>query len=234
MASAARAGIAVSPDGFRRLRRRKLRQLRRGLQTRARSRNRHDWPRRPPAATVDNTPSFTFTSDDPLFTRFECKLDEGPFFACASPYTSFALADGTHRFQVRALDTAGNVDQTPAESSFTVDTTAPVTSITAGPPATTADTHTASPSPPTTRSRPSPAASTPIRSSALLEPLHERRAGRRLAPLPGSRDGPGRQRRGRPRGVELHRRQPAFRWSPRPPPTPPPPTPSSPPSPPHS
>jgi 6-phosphogluconolactonase (cycloisomerase 2 family) len=80
----------------------------------------------PPATTADNTPTFTFASDDLLFTRFECRVDEGPFFACSSPYTSFALADGPHRFQVRAVDTAGNVDATPAESSFTVDTPDPV------------------------------------------------------------------------------------------------------------
>ena len=93
----------------------------------------------PGATTADNTPAFSFSSDDLLFTRFECKIDEGTFFACASPYTSFALADGSHRFQVRALDTAGNVDSTPAESAFTVDTTAPATTITAGPAGTTAD-----------------------------------------------------------------------------------------------
>ena len=79
----------------------------------------------PAATTADQTPSFSFSSDDLLFTTFECRLDEGPFFPCTSPYTSFALADGPHRFQVRALDTAGNVDPTPAESIFTVDTSTP-------------------------------------------------------------------------------------------------------------
>jgi 6-phosphogluconolactonase (cycloisomerase 2 family) len=93
----------------------------------------------PPATTADQTPAFSFSSDDLLFTRFECRVDLGPFESCSSPFTSFALADGPHRFQARALDTAGNVDQTPAESSFTVDTAAPATSITAGPPAATTD-----------------------------------------------------------------------------------------------
>jgi 6-phosphogluconolactonase (cycloisomerase 2 family) len=94
----------------------------------------------PQATTDDNTPTFSFTSDDTPFNQgFECKVDEGPFFDCSSPYTSFALADGPHRLQVRAIDTAGNVDATPAESNFTVDTTAPATSINAGPPTTSAD-----------------------------------------------------------------------------------------------
>ena len=93
----------------------------------------------PPATTADQTPAFSFSSDDLLFTRFECRVDLGPFESCSSPFTSFALADGPHRFQARALDTAGNVDQTPAESSFTVDTAAPATSHTPPPPPAPAD-----------------------------------------------------------------------------------------------
>ena len=95
----------------------------------------------PAPSTTDNTPSFGFTSDDLLFARFECRVDDGPFAGCASPYTAFALAEGPHRVEVRALDTAGNVDQTPAVSSFSVntplaaDTTAPDTELTAEPPA---------------------------------------------------------------------------------------------------
>ena len=45
------------------------------------------------------------------------------------------LADGSHTFEVRATDTAGNVDQTPASFAWTVDTTAPTTSIGSSPPA---------------------------------------------------------------------------------------------------
>ncbi len=43
------------------------------------------------------------------------------------------LADGPHAFEVRAVDGAGNADGSPARRSFTVDTGAPQTTITAGP-----------------------------------------------------------------------------------------------------
>jgi hypothetical protein len=45
--------------------------------------------------------------------RFECKVDGGPFLPCASPFRK-RLSFGHHRFQVRAVDAAGNVDPTPA------------------------------------------------------------------------------------------------------------------------
>ena len=88
-----------------------------------------------PSGTVaQNSATFTFTSPDtsePI--AFECSLDGAPFAACTSPATYSGLADGAHAFRVRARDGAGNVDPTPASASWTVDTSAPDTSITAGP-----------------------------------------------------------------------------------------------------
>src|SRR5205814_6692363 len=66
---------------------------------------------------------------------FACQLDASAFALCVSPQSYSGLADGSHTFQVRATDAAGNTDPTPASYTWTVDTTAPDTTITAAPPA---------------------------------------------------------------------------------------------------
>jgi hypothetical protein len=50
------------------------------------------------------------------------------------------LTQGSHQFRVQATDRAGNTDPTPAAHSWTVDTTAPETTIDSGPPAQTTET----------------------------------------------------------------------------------------------
>ena len=89
-----------------------------------------------PSDTIDdNTPTFEFSSDDPDAT-FECRVvDETPFETCTSPYTTAALANGEHTFEVRAVTAAGNTDPTPASRTFTVNaaTVEPHTLITSGP-----------------------------------------------------------------------------------------------------
>lgn len=93
----------------------------------------------PPALTNDSSPSFAFSSE--AGASFECALDGANFAACSSPYTAEpTLADGAHTFQVRAVDEAGNADQTPAGAGFTVDTTPPGLAITSGPSGPTRDT----------------------------------------------------------------------------------------------
>jgi hypothetical protein len=88
-----------------------------------------------PASPTNATQrTFTFHADDtpasPGGVTFECSLDGGTWAACTSPYTTPTLDEGNHSFAVRAVDKAGNVDATPATSSWLLDTTDPTVSIT--------------------------------------------------------------------------------------------------------
>ena len=86
----------------------------------------------PSGPTRQKAPSFTFASTEPNGT-FECRIDDGAFAACNSPFKTAPLTDGPHTFEVKATDQAKNTDSTPAGRSFSVDTTTPQTTITAGP-----------------------------------------------------------------------------------------------------
>src|SRR5207245_1016940 len=80
------------------------------------------------------SPSFSFSSE--AGATFQCALDGAAFATCTSPKSYSSLADGSHTFQVKATDTAGNTG-TAASYTWTVDTVAPNTTITASPPAST-------------------------------------------------------------------------------------------------
>ena len=95
----------------------------------------------PPETTIDTkpanppnnaSPSFEFSSTEPG-SSFECKLDSGTYESCTSPNSLTGLSDGSHTFYVKATDAAGNTDPTPADFTWTVDTTTPETTITSGP-----------------------------------------------------------------------------------------------------
>jgi hypothetical protein len=62
---------------------------------------------------------FKFVSNEPGST-FECKKDKTPFKPCSSPTKMKGLDEGRHRFKVRAIDAAGNVDSSPAKDKFKV------------------------------------------------------------------------------------------------------------------
>ncbi|MEA2291492.1 MAG: large repetitive protein [Solirubrobacteraceae bacterium] len=92
----------------------------------------------PPAITSSHAIGFTYSGSDPspgTALTFECRLDGAAFAACPAGYTS--IPDGAHTFQVRAKDAAGNVDPSPAEQSWTVDSAAPNTTISSAPPSAT-------------------------------------------------------------------------------------------------
>jgi hypothetical protein len=90
------------------------------------------------STSSDRTPTFGFSSNESS-ASFQCKVDGGSFASCSSPRTTSSLSNGSHTFQVRAKDTANNLDPSPASRSFTVDTSAapdtkaPDTEITKGP-----------------------------------------------------------------------------------------------------
>jgi hypothetical protein len=89
---------------------------------------------KPANPTKSTTAQFVFHST-PSGASFECKLDTGPFVSCVhvddEPYEYSGLGDGSHTFQVRAINTQGTGISTVF--SWLVDTQAPTTTISAGP-----------------------------------------------------------------------------------------------------
>jgi Big-like domain-containing protein len=90
----------------------------------------------PPAPTFSSTPanptssssaSFSFTSAE-TGVSFQCRLDGAAFSTCTSPTSYAGLTDGSHTFQVKAVDAATN--QSAATSyPWVVDTTAPTVAV---------------------------------------------------------------------------------------------------------
>jgi hypothetical protein len=90
----------------------------------------------PPSPTITSSPanptsatsaSFGFT-DSESGVSFECSLDGGSYSACLSPNSYSGLADGSHTFDVRAVDAAGN-QSAAATHTWTVDTQGPSVTI---------------------------------------------------------------------------------------------------------
>lgn len=94
----------------------------------------------PQGPTSDSSPSFHFGSD-PQVANFECRLDGGTWTLrglpprsvaahlfdnrwepCVSPKSYRHLADGPHRFEVRAVDGDGAIDPSSATREFDLDT----------------------------------------------------------------------------------------------------------------
>ncbi|WP_460715807.1 M4 family metallopeptidase [Nocardioides dilutus] len=68
----------------------------------------------PKKKTFSHKAKFRFTSSEPGST-FKCKLDKKKWKPCTSPKKYKNLKVGKHKFQVYAIDAAGNADPTPAK-----------------------------------------------------------------------------------------------------------------------
>jgi hypothetical protein len=58
-----------------------------------------------------------FTSE--AGATFQCRLDDGTWKACTSPYAVSDVSLGQHTISVRAIDAAGNVEATPPSVQWT-------------------------------------------------------------------------------------------------------------------
>lgn len=86
-----------------------------------------------PDTTIDSGPSGTITVADATFAfssseagaTFECSLDGAAYSACTSPKSYTNLSNGSHAFEVRATDAAGNTGVTPVSTTFSVEVAPP-------------------------------------------------------------------------------------------------------------
>ncbi len=89
-----------------------------------------DQPENPSSSTGA---TFTFVCVNDLGCTFECNLDSAGFSVCSSPKTYSNLIGGSHNVQVRAKDSANNVDSTPASYAWSIANAWLATSTTGAP-----------------------------------------------------------------------------------------------------
>jgi subtilisin-like proprotein convertase family protein len=82
----------------------------------------------PSGPVASRSASFSFGASEGD-ANFECSLDGAPLTECGTPHGVDGLADGTHTLRVQARDGGDNLDPSPAERSWTVDTVAPLVSL---------------------------------------------------------------------------------------------------------
>jgi hypothetical protein len=80
---------------------------------------------KPAASTSSRSATFQFKrADATVAATFECRLDGGGFAACSNPVT-YTVGLGAHTFAVRAKDSFGSLDLTPATAGWTVKSSSP-------------------------------------------------------------------------------------------------------------
>ena len=83
---------------------------------------------RPPFYTSRKVASFSFTSSY-VEATFQCKVDNSPWQSCVSPFEIPEPPEGKHHFEVRAVDSEGFADITPAKTEWVEDYTPPAIEI---------------------------------------------------------------------------------------------------------
>lgn len=78
-----------------------------------------------PNESLSKNPARSISFSASETSNFECAIDHGAFAACESPVALQNLSEGSHWFEVRAVDLAGNVGAS-VSSSWTQDYTAPI------------------------------------------------------------------------------------------------------------
>lgn len=79
----------------------------------------------PSSPTNQTSATFAFKAGaGGVAVTFQCSLDGAAFAACTSPKTYAGLAPGSHTFQVRARNSAGQLSD-PASRTWVIDVTAP-------------------------------------------------------------------------------------------------------------
>ena len=84
----------------------------------------------PPETWIVSSPPDLSTSSHAVFEfdcsedacSFECQVNSGGWSACSSPREYTGMPDGTHTFEVRAIDIEGNIDESPVAYAWTIET----------------------------------------------------------------------------------------------------------------
>jgi hypothetical protein len=88
----------------------------------------------PAAITADTQPLFSYTATDSGsgVAGYQCSLDGAPYGSCGSTQQYSGLVDGSHNFQVRAVDNVGLMSE-PLQYTWVQDSTAPTIKFTQTP-----------------------------------------------------------------------------------------------------